>query len=131
MRGLALWGLLLGWIAGSAEPAGPVTAAALWEPGMSVLQGIKQECSLIGGAAFRDCFVQGMEKAGASLPALAFTRRLGDGVFLRKFRRVGPIGIAYVYYPFRANENQSALLVNGTPALIDVDDQQLLATDEL
>ena len=30
-------------------------------------------------------------------------------------------------YPFRANENDAWLLVNGTPALIDVDDRHYLA----
>lgn len=95
-----------------------------------MLQDIQQECAALAGTAFRDCFVRGMEKAGASPPAVAFTRRLG-GAILRDFRRIGPVDVAYVYYPFRANQNQGALLVNGAPALIDVDDQQLLAKNEL
>jgi len=31
------------------------------------------------------------------------------------------VDVAYVYYPFRANENEGCLLVNGNPVLIDVD----------
>jgi hypothetical protein len=57
--------------------------------------------------------------------------RSSDGAYLRDFRRVGPVDIAYVTYPFRANENEGILLVNGTPASIDIDNQRLLSKTEL
>jgi hypothetical protein len=50
---------------------------------------------------------------------------------MRAFKDTGRVDIAFVLYPFAANENQHCLLVNGTPNLIDVDDYQLLPKDDL
>jgi hypothetical protein len=36
------------------------------------------------------------------------------------------VDIAYVFYPYRANENQSWLIVNGTPPTVDVDNSKLV-----
>jgi predicted secreted protein len=41
------------------------------------------------------------------------------------------VDVAWVTYPFRANENQGVLLVNGDPSPIDVDDFSRLAQGEL
>ena len=107
-----------------------VDAEAIWKPPVSVVQEIKSKCTASNGFSFQDCFIRGMEKAGASPSAVAFMRR-SDGGYLREFWRVGPVDIAYVTYPFRANENEGILLVNGTPASVDVDNQQLLSKAEL
>lgn len=40
---------------------------------------------------------------------------------MQDFRPCGRVSIAAVTYPFRANENQGLLLVNGDPAIVDVD----------
>ena len=58
--------------------------------------------------------------------AAAFTRSFGGGAFVRKFRDAGRVDIAFVVYPFRANENHGILLVNGEPPIVDVDDITLL-----
>ena len=50
---------------------------------------------------------------------------------MRAFRHVGPVDIAYATNPFRANENDIVFLVNGTPGMIDVDNEQLLNKTEL
>ena len=63
-----------------------------------------------------------MKKAGASPAALAFTRRTGSQAYLRALREAGNVDVALAIYPFRANENEVWLLVNGDPPLIDVDD---------
>ncbi|MGH9839028.1 MAG: fused DSP-PTPase phosphatase/NAD kinase-like protein [Blastocatellia bacterium] len=104
---------------------------AVWGPGMSILQQIKEECAVQAGPSFGECFARGMQKAGASPQALAFTNRIHNDGFMRDFRNAGTVDIAYVYYPFRANEPQGAFLVNGSPNLIDVDDQSLLPQDGL
>ena len=106
--------------------AEPVDAEAIWKPPVSVVQEIKSKCTASNGFSFQDCFIRGMEKARASPSAVAFMRH-SDGGYLHEFRRVGPVDIAYVTYPFRANENEGVLLVNGTPASVDVDNQQLLS----
>jgi hypothetical protein len=42
--------------------------------------------------------------------------------YLTSFLDTGKVDVAYVVYPYRANENSLVFLVNGEPALIDVDD---------
>jgi hypothetical protein len=79
-------------------------------------------CDSLAGARFGQCFVREMQKAGAPPAALGFAAETGDQGYLRAFREAGRVDIAYADYPFRANENQVCLLVNGTPPAIDVDD---------
>ncbi|MBV9033155.1 MAG: hypothetical protein JO182_01580 [Acidobacteriaceae bacterium] len=127
-----LWGFLgatVAWAADTKE-AGPVSTEAVWKPGPSSVADIKKQCAASGGGSFQDCFIDGMAKAGASPQAVAFTRS-HDGAYLRDFRRVGPVDIAHVTNPFRANENDSVFLVNGKPATIDVDNQKLLTEADL
>lgn len=104
---------------------------AVWAPGMTIMQDIRQECSSLSGQQFGECFSNGMQKTGASPQAVAFTYMTDNTGYMRDFRQVGQVSIAYVNFPFRANENQGAYLVNGTPPLIDIDDQSLLAKGEL
>jgi hypothetical protein len=74
----------------------------------------------------QDCFAGEMKKAGASSAAVEFSKQLGEPGFVRDFRVAGPVDLAYVLYPYRANENQSWLIVNGTPPTIDVDNSKLV-----
>lgn len=67
-----------------------------------------------------------MKKAGATPAAVEFSKQLGEPGFVRDFRAAGPVDIAYVLYPYRANENQSWLIVNGDPPAIDVDNSKLV-----
>ena len=72
-----------------------------------------------------------MRRSGASEAAVAFTNLIGNTGYLRDFREAGRVDVAYVNYPFRANENQGCLLVNGEPVVIDVDDVSKLSSEEL
>lgn len=109
----------------------PIGSQALWAPGMTIMQDIRQNCSSLSGSQFGECFANSMQKSGASPQAVAFTRMIDNTGYMRDFRQTGQVSIAYVYFPFRANENQGAYLVNGTPPLIDIDNQSLLAKNEL
>jgi hypothetical protein len=106
--------------------ASPVSSDAVWQPPDGFMRRFHARCDGRAGKAFTDCFVDAMADAGARPAALAFARRLGGDGYLRAFDDAGPVGIAYVVIPFRANENDMWLLVNGRPPLIDVDDQRLL-----
>ena len=44
------------------------------------------------------------------------------------FQPVGPVDIAWITYPLRANTNYGLLLVNGKPGTINVEDLKLLDT---
>ena len=72
-----------------------------------------------------------MQTAGASPEAVAFMRQLNNEAYLQKFQDTGHVGIAWVTYPFRANENSGCLLVNGTPSRVDVDNLSQLPRDRL
>lgn len=108
----------------------PVSAKALWQPGMSMIQEMREKCGAAGTAA-GECFAAEMRRSGASEAAVAFTNLIGNTGYLRDFREAGRVDVAYVNYPFRANENQGCLLVNGEPAVIDVDDVSKLSSEEL
>ncbi len=111
----------------TAQPQ-PVTAAAIWRPDAGFMQRFHQQCDGRAGKAFDACFAAAMAKAGASSAALDFTRRLHNEAYLQALNEYGgPVAVAHVFYPFRANENDAWFLVNGTPPLIDVDDRRYLA----
>lgn len=63
-----------------------------------------------------------MHKMGASPEALRFAELTDTSGYLRHFVDTGIVDIAYVCYPFRANDNYGVTLVNGRPGMIDVDD---------
>jgi hypothetical protein len=105
-----------------------VTEAAIWNPDTDFLGRFHAQCDTRGGDAFDACFAAAMAKAGAPKAALEFTRRLDNQAYLQALVATGgPVEIAHVVYPFRANENNAWLLVNGRPPLIDVDDRRLLS----
>ena len=113
---------------GFAASSGPITADAVWHPDQGFLDRAHRQCDARAGVNFATCLGAAMAKAGASAAALAFARRLGNDGYLQALKETaGPVAVAHVLYPFRANENEAWLLVNGTPPLIDVDDQQYLA----
>jgi hypothetical protein len=104
---------------GSHAPIGP---DAVWHPPEGFLVAMHQACDGASGAAFGNCFVAQMEKAGASPAALAFARRTGHEAYAAAFRKAGVVDVVFATYPFRANENSACFLVNGDPAMLDVDD---------
>jgi hypothetical protein len=105
-----------------------VTATAVWRPDPGFAARFHAQCDGRSGTAFDACFVAAMAKAGASRAALDFTRQLDNEAYLQALGdSSGAIAVAHVFYPFRANENDAWFLVNGTPALIDVDHRRYLA----
>jgi hypothetical protein len=106
---------------GAMAPAAPVGPDAVWAPPADFRAKVDQTCAKMGESIGR-CFADQMRSAGASEAALAFSERLGNSGYLTSFLDTGKVDVAYVEYPFRANENALVFLVNGDPALIDVDD---------
>lgn len=104
---------------------------ALWQPDMSIMQAMRDECGSFKWPKFEECLVSVMERSGATAEAVAFTRLIGNSGYMYDFREAGQVDIAYVHYPFRANENWGCLLVNGLPSVIDVDDRDILPLKEL
>jgi hypothetical protein len=112
---------LLGFALRTAAPA-PVGPSALWEPPAGFLAAFHRECDPRTGSAFGDCFVEEMQKAGASPAAADFSRRIDSPGYLAAFRDAGRVDVGWAVAPLRANENGICFLLNGEPPLIDVDE---------
>lgn len=131
MRTLVLWMLFAGVLAargyaadaalnpGQAE--GPVGSETVWNGGDTFLGAVHGGCGNLSGPELGDCFLKVMKESGASPEAVAFARRMESEAWMHAFRDTGRVDVAYVTYPFRANENHGVLLVNGEPGLIDLD----------
>jgi hypothetical protein len=102
-----------------------------WNATSETVRLIHQECSEKKAPEFGKCFVDFMRRAGASAQAVAFAQSTGNTGYLAHFFKMGRVDLAYVHYPFRANENEGWLLVNGDPAMIDVDALADLPKDQL
>ena len=105
----------------AASPPAPVGPDAVWTPPADFRAKVDEACAS-AGERFGACFAEQMQKAGASKAALAFTERLDNQGYLTSVLDTGKVDVAYVEYPYRANENALVFLVNGEPPLIDVDD---------
>lgn len=99
---------------------------SVWVPSNDALEEMRRDCLGVEGVDEMACVAQVMERFGASSSARTFSRMASELAFMNKFEEVGLVDVAYVLFPFRANENQGCYLVNGEPPLVDVDDFELL-----
>lgn len=113
------------------KPAPTVSAQAVWRPDTNTLEQARAACAKTAYPELEHCFVQQMQKAGASQEAIAFMHEMHNDAYLAKFQETGRVSIAWIIYPYRANANTSCLLVNGTPRLVDVDDLSRLPLNRL
>jgi hypothetical protein len=111
---------------GEVKAAKKVTVNVVFAGDTKFVDAVKSGCQDLHPDKLQDCFAGAMKKAGASTAAVEFSKQLGEPGFVRDFRVAGPVDVAYVLYPYRANENQSWLIVNGDPAAIDVDNSKLV-----
>jgi len=102
---------------------------AVWQPKPADWQNMRAQCQAEQYPNYSKCLISKLQNAGAPESAIAFTKWLdeyghGDFGWLTRYRKTGgPVGIAYVEYPIRANENQGWLFVNvnSEPPVIDPD----------
>ena len=113
--------------------AGRITAASVWQMPSTFPATAGKACATAssGPSGFADCFIGQMSKAGAPPAAVAFTRILtrqngGDVGIMTGFNAVGPVDVAFITYPLRANTNNGLLFVNGMPKIINAEDLKLL-----
>lgn len=131
----SLWAAILGGaLLAAAQNGTPqkITAAAEWQLPDSLRTTILKKCGdATQPPSFAQCFMQQMAQGGAPPQAVAFTRELyrasgGEVGLMYGFHKVGPVDIAWVNYPLRANTNDGLLFVNGEPRILNVEDLKLL-----
>jgi len=110
-----------------------VTEAAVWKPSPDVIAAIRATCGAGDPLHVESCFLDEMKSAPASPEAIAFSKSLTSTgvIYLRAFRKVARVDVAYIQYAFRANELAGVLLVNGDSSPIDVDDETQYPQSEL
>jgi hypothetical protein len=115
-----------------AQSGQKIGAAAIWQMPDSARTNILKKCGdATQPPSFAECFMNQMAANGASPEAVSFTRELykasgGDIGIMNGFHKVGPVDIAWISYPLRANTNNGLLFVNGSPRIVNVEDMKLL-----
>lgn len=110
--------------AGSSPVVPRFDSSAVWHPPADFRSVFHKACDSLSGSDFQNCFLKVMRGMGATPEAMRFAELTDTTGYLRHFVNTGNVDIAYVCYPFRANENYGVILVNGRPGMIDVDDFQ-------
>lgn len=77
-----------------------------------------QGCSIPGRT---ECAIATMEELGASPEAIGFFRL--TGWFLSDFQEMGRVDLGSIFDPWRANSNGDFALLNGTPAVVVLEDE--------
>ena len=103
---------------------------AIWNAGAEDLRAISQACKTTDAARYRDCFIEQMGEY-ASSEAVAFTQMLASRKsprlgYLAGLKESGLVDLGYVVYPGNGNTHQGWALLNGIPALINLDDVTML-----
>jgi hypothetical protein len=104
--------------------------AVVWDPSPRILSAIREKCGKSPGSV-DGCFLSEMQQSGASPQAVAFSKSFSENgtAYVRAFRKVGLVDIAYIEYAFRANELDGVLLVNGEPSSINVDGEKFVSKE--
>jgi hypothetical protein len=103
---------------------------AIWNAGAEDLSAIKQACKPADAARYRDCFIEQMGEY-ASSDAVTFTQMLVSKKsphlgYLAGLKESGVVDLGYVVYPENENMHHGWALLNGIPALINLDDVAML-----
>ena len=119
-----------GWQSPS-QASGKIGPSAVWQPAPDFIAKAHAACDKGNPGNYCECFIAQMSTAGAPTDAVNFTRMLyqesdGQVGILSELRKVGPVDVARVMYPLRANDNYGLLLINGDPKILDVDDLKKL-----
>jgi hypothetical protein len=107
-----------------------ISEEAIWNAGPEDLSAIGQTCKITDAARYRDCFIEQMGEY-ASSDAVAFTQMLASQKsprlgYLSGLREYGVVDLGYVAYPEDGKTRQGWALLNGIPAVINLDDVTVL-----
>ncbi|MGZ4873936.1 MAG: hypothetical protein ACXV5R_02100 [Candidatus Angelobacter sp.] len=108
---------------------------AVWNVADSDLSAISQACKSTDSAAFNNCFIEQMGGYASSY-AVAFAQLLASQKSLRLgylagIRESGLVDLGYVVYPGNSERHPGWVLMNGIPALVNLDDVSILPISEM
>jgi hypothetical protein len=117
------------------ETDDPISPSAIWSPEDGDLAEIEQSCQAEPAPSYGKCFVEQMG-GFASSEAVAFSQSLIEKTpshagYLKGLREAGPVDLGLVTYIRAENASQGWALVNGSPAVVNVDDPKLLPLSAL
>jgi hypothetical protein len=112
-----------------------ISDEAVWNAGNDDLLAIDQACKNASPTGYGECFIDQMG-GYASSNAVAFTQSLASQKpqrlgYLAGMRESGMVDLGYVAYPGDAQPSHGWALLNGVPALINVDDLSSLPIAEM
>jgi hypothetical protein len=90
---------------------------AVWRPADFPWSALHATC---GNGEDPQCLPEMMRRHGASAAALAVAERFQGQSFLLEFKDLGRVSLATLDSPFSANVNETYVLVNGVPDVVDV-----------
>ncbi len=101
-----------------------VSPAAVWNPDEDDLADIVDNCQ--SASNYGSCFIEEMSNFAPS-EAVAFSHSLvqqdpSRAGYLKDLREAGAVDLGIVAYPVASGFTQGWVLVNGTPAIVNVDD---------
>lgn len=102
---------------------------AVWHPGDDWIANVHKSCGQFSYPRFGECMV-GIASKQAPAPAVAFAHAVRNDGWMRNFRGTGVVDIAYVWFPFR-NQDEGWLFVNGPAGLVDPDEIRRLPEREM
>jgi hypothetical protein len=108
---------------------------AVWNAATDDLSEIGKACKNTQPAEYNQCFIEQMG-GYASSDAVAFSQLLATKKpprvgYLAGIREAGLVDLGYVVYPGSAKSSQGWVLMNGIPALVNVDDLAMLPQSEM
>ncbi len=106
----------------SGDHLGP---AAMWDPYDDTPGAAAVRDCYVAAAEPLDCVLSAMEDAGAPIEAIDFVEMTGGEAFMVSFQETGRVDLAGVVYPGRVSHHSQYVLLNGTPPIVRVDDEDL------
>lgn len=118
---------------GSDEQIGP---PSVWHASDSQLHQVQQSCKGLEDDAYLHCFTSQMANMGASSEAIDFTQEYADDhdgriAILRGFHALDAVDLGYAFFPDDPESKQGWVLLNGSPDIFNVDDQESVPREQL
>ncbi len=117
----------------SDEQIGP---SSVWHASEKQLHAVQHGCKGLEDDAYLHCFTSQMANLGASAEAIDFTQEYADDhegriAILRGFHALDAVDLGYAFFPDDPESQQGWVLLNGSPDIFNVDDQESVPREQL